>query len=387
MYKLFSRNIHRTSLFQCDNKSEKIKSLLESAVIGSDIKPTSPENQWSTLPYAEGTVLKRDQKLKSIRPARDPRECSIILFPGQGSQYVGMGKNLLSCPGSRDIFELANQVLNYDLLKICLEGPKSKLDKTSYCQPAVFVSSLAAVEKLQEERPNAIENCVATAGFSLGEITSLVFAGSIPFDKALKLIQVRAEAMQMACEMSEGGMATVLFGPDSEIGAACNKATQWCLEKGIEKPYCQVSNYLYPHCKIVAGHMEALRYLETNSKLFKIKRIKRLAVNGAFHTPLMESAVEPFRKALKQIPIEDPLISVHSNVDGKRYKNAGHILKQLPQQIVKPVKWEQTLHILYERDQGKHFPRTFECGPGKGLKAILKQVNAKACDSATNIEA
>lgn len=118
-----------------------------------------------------------------------------------------------------------------------------------------------------------------------------------------------------------------------------------------------------------------------------MKRIKRLPVSGAFHTELMAPAVEPFTQALKKITIEDPIISVHSNVDGKKYRNAGHILNQLPKQIVRPVKWEQTLHNLYERKTGEFFPRTFECGPGKGLKAILKQVNAKAWDSSFNIEA
>lgn len=101
----------------------------------------------------------------------------------------------------------------------------------------------------------------------------------------------------------------------------------------------------------------------------------------------MTSAVEPFAKALKKIKIEDPIISVHSNVDGKRYRNASHILNQLPKQIVRPVKWEQTLHNLYERKNGEHFPRTFECGPGHGLKTVLKLVNAKAWDSAFSIEA
>jgi [acyl-carrier-protein] S-malonyltransferase len=111
------------------------------------------------------------------KPKKDPRESSIILFPGQGTQFVGMAKDLMKFPMAQDLFDLASYILKYDLLKLCLEGPKEKLDQTKYCQPAILVSSLAAIERLKEERPNAIENCVATAGFSLGEITALIFAG------------------------------------------------------------------------------------------------------------------------------------------------------------------------------------------------------------------
>lgn len=273
----------------------------------------------------------------------------------------------------------------FDILKVCLEGPAEKLNSTRYCQPAVLVASLAALEKLKEERPGAIDECYATAGFSLGEITALIFAGSIPFDQGLKLVQVRAEAMQLASEAAAGGMATVLYGPDSKVGQACVKAKEWCIERGEENPECLVANYLYPHCKVVAGSAEALNFLESNARAFGLRRVKRLPVSGAFHTPLMEAAVEPFRKALNRIEISDPLISVHSNIDGQRYRNAEHIRKQLPKQIVRPVKWEQTLHILYERAQGEYFPRTFEVGPGKALTTILKQVNAKASDHAYNV--
>ncbi|KAL1394317.1 hypothetical protein pipiens_012037 [Culex pipiens pipiens] len=346
---------------------EKVRDLLDNAATFEDAKPRSEQDTWATLPYVDGTFMGRDQSLKSSRPRIDPRETSIILFPGQGAQYVGMAKRLLKYPGARDIFQLANEVLGYDLLKLCLDGPREKLDQTRHCQPAVMVSSLAALEQLKEERPNAIENCFATAGFSLGEISALVFAGALPFDKALRLVQIRAEAMQLASEQHTSGMATVLYGADARIGEACKGALDCC--------------------KVIAGSEDALKFLEANGKKYGIKRLKRLPVSGAFHTELMASAVEPFAKALKKITIEDPIIGVYSNVDGKRYRNAGHILGQLPKQITRPVKWEQTLHNLYERKAGENFPRTFECGPGQGLKTILKQVNGKAWDSAFSIEA
>lgn len=193
--------------------------------------------------------------------------------------------------------------------------------------------------------------------------------------------------MQALSDQYPSGMATILYGPGSDLSLACKDAISWCIDRGIEEPECCVSNYLYPHCKIIGGSLEALKYVETNLKKYKLKRFKRLPVSGAFHTKYMTPAVEIFRNALKKIRIEDPLVPVYSNVDGKRYQSASHILKQLPKQIVKPVKWEQTLHILYERGKDEHFPKTYECGPGKGLTLILKQVNAKAWDSAFNIEA
>lgn len=344
---------------------------------------------------SEPSDAKRQQLLKELtdpleqsgntRPAIDPKETSVMLFPGQGTQYVGMGRDLLQFPGARRIFELANEVLEYDLLKICLEGPRDKLNRTEYAQLAVMVSSLAALEQLREERPRAIENCVAAAGFSLGEITALVYAGALPFDKALRLVQVRANAMQAACDKAAGAMALTVYGPDTNLGEACKKAQQWCVDKGVESPYCGIANYMYPHCKVVAGNVEALEFLEKNSKPLKIRRMKRLAVSGAFHTPLMETAVEPFTKALKGIYLQDPIIKVYSNVDGKPYKHATHILRQLPKQIVRPVKWEQTLHEIYERQQGANFPRTFECGPGRALVPVLEKVNAKAAQGAHNV--
>lgn len=301
----------------------------ESTKLQSSESSASPQGE--TQDKLLQNMLESDQK---VRPKIDPKETSIILFPGQGTQYVGMASKLMRFPEARRIYELANEVLGYNLLKLCLEGPREKLNRTEHAQHAVMVSSLAALEQLKEERPKAIDNCVATAGFSLGEITALVFAAVIPFDKALKLVQVRANAMQIACDQAAGGMAMVLYAPDTEIGAACNKALQWCIDKGVENPYCGVANYMYPHCKVIAGNIEALDFMEKNAKALKIRRMKRLPVSGAFHTPLMESAVEPFSKALKKIVLDEPLIRVYSNVDGKPYKSITHIQKQLPKQVI-----------------------------------------------------
>lgn len=182
----------------------------------------------------------------------------------------------------------------------------------------------------------------------------------------------------MASDEFDGGMATVLLRPDSQLGYAMKSAKEWCIERGVDNPECVVANHLFPHCKVISGSKEALRYIEQNIEKFKLKKIKKIPAYGAFHSSLMNSAVEPFAQALQKIRIEEPIIGVYSNVNGQRYHSPTHILQQLPQQIVKPVKWEQTMHVFYDRQNDVKYPRTFICGPGDALRTILNKVNVTA---------
>lgn len=366
-------------------RKPNVKTLLDEAATFEDSEPKSAEDVWSTSPYPKGTIG-RSQGLHSLRPRINPEETSIILFPGQGSQYVGMGKELNKFPAALDLFKTANDILKYDLLKLCLEGPVNKLNQTVYAQPAILVCSLAALERLKEEKPSAIENCIATAGFSLGELSALVLAGVLTFEKAVKLVKIRAEAMQIAAEMEEGAMLTVLYGADSILGEACKRAEEFAKQSGVGLAYCGVANYLFPHCKIVAGNEKAIKFLEDNKSEFNLKRLKRLPVSGAFHTPLMKPAVDVFYNALKKMKLSEPMIAVHSNIDGKHYQDGDEVKRRLPKQILAPVKWEQTLHILYERPPDMPYPKTYECGPGNSLATILKQVNAKAWKDCFNVK-
>lgn len=326
-------------------RESPLKKLLEDAASFEDVKTRNIEQKWATLPYGESAkIQKQGEHFKKEK--KDPRDSTIILFPGQGSQYVGMANDLLKFPLVKDLFDLASYILKYDLLKLCLEGPKDQLEQTKYCQPAIMVSSLAALERLKEERPNAIDNCVATAGFSLGELTALVFAGAIGFEQALQLVKIRAESMQLAGEIHKGGMVRVLYGPDSELKQACLKAREWARERGDDLPECRIANYLYPDCKVVAGSTSALEFLEKNVKEFKLKKVSRLPVSGAFHSDLMIPAIKPFKKALEKIKIEDPVISVYSNVDGKRYKNADHIRRQLPKQVSIRLRCDSVVYFM-----------------------------------------
>ncbi|CAH1389582.1 unnamed protein product [Nezara viridula] len=392
----FARSPHKVfftphECFSSDNVYEdkkdgkNVKKMLEEAATYEDEQPKDEGDVWSTSPYPKGASV-RNQADHSFRPRINPSETSIILFPGQGTQYVGMNKDVIKFPPAKDLFDIASSILGYDLNKLCLQGPAEKLNRTEYAQPAILVCSLAALERLKEEKPQAIENCIATAGFSLGEISALVLAEVLSFEKAVKLVKIRAEAMELAAEMEKGAMLTVLYGPDSKLSEACIKAKEHAATSGVTKAYCGVSNYLFPHCKIVGGNEKAIQYLEENKSQFNLRKLKRLPVSGAFHTPLMIPASEVFYKAMKKANLSDPIIAVHSNIDGKHYENAEHIRRVLAKQIVAPVKWEQTLHILYERPKDMPFPKTYECGPGNSLSTILKMVNVKAWQECFNVK-
>lgn len=317
---------------------------------------------------------------------RLPSQCSVLLFPGQGSQAVGLGGGLLRYPRVRELYAAARRVLGYDLLELSLRGPQEDLDRTVHCQPAVFVASLAAVEKLHHLQPAVIENCVAAAGFSVGEFAALVFAGAMEFSEGLYAVKIRAEAMQEASDAVPSGMLSVLGQPQSKFTLACLEAREHCEALGIENPVCEVANYLFPDGRVIAGHLEALRFLQKNSSKYHFRRAKMLPVSGGFHTRLMEPALEPLAQVLKAIDIKKPLVSVHSNVDGNRYMHPKHIRKLLVQQVVSPVKWEQTMHAIYERKKGSEFPKTFEVGPGKQLGTILKSCNVQAWKSYSHVD-
>ncbi|XP_073694394.1 malonyl-CoA-acyl carrier protein transacylase, mitochondrial [Garra rufa] len=340
----------------------------------------------SDAPISPSDDSQSSPEEKPRRTRRTPGKASVLIFPGQGSQFVGMGKGLLKYTNVKEMFAVAEKVLGYDLLSLCLNGPENDLMKTVHCQPAVFVCSLAAVERLNHENPAAIESCVTAAGFSVGEFAALVFSGAMNFAEALFAVKVRAEAMQNASDLVSSGMLSVIGRPQANYKHACVQAREHCLSLGIQEPVCTIANYLFPDGRVIAGHKEALDFLQNHSRELNFMRTRLLPVSGAFHTALMEPAVEPLRDVLRKIEVRRPEISVHSNVDGKRYMHDKHIRNQLAKQLVSPVKWEQTLHEIYERAQGKDFPHTYEVGPGKQLGSTLQKCNLKAFKNYTHVD-
>ncbi|XP_056133443.1 malonyl-CoA-acyl carrier protein transacylase, mitochondrial [Lampris incognitus] len=361
----------------------EVRSLLSLCKRLSSDKPTSHVGSLlakasAASPESGPATEEKEEEEQERRPRRKPGDSSVFLFPGQGSQFVGMGRGLLKYGNVREMFTAAEKILGYDLLSLCLNGPEEELMKTVHCQPAVFVTSLAAVEKLNQENPTAVESCVAAAGFSVGEFAALVFSGAMDFAEALYVVKVRAEAMQEASELVSSGMLSVIGRPEAKYKYACLQAKEHCESLGLTEPVCSVANYLFPDGRVIAGHQQALDFLQQNSQRLSFIRTKPLPVSGAFHTKLMESATNPLRDVLRQVEVRRPEINVYSNVDGKRYMHEGHVRRLLVNQLVAPVKWEQTLHEIYERSQGKSFPCTYEVGPGKQLGATLRKCNRKA---------
>ncbi|CAD5121635.1 DgyrCDS10128 [Dimorphilus gyrociliatus] len=347
-------------------------------------RPIDPEfpsdyEEYRMQEWLKYNKIKRSQEKKVKRPLIDPRDTSIILFPGQGAQFVGMGRETLNFPNVRNMFEAASTRMGKDLLKLCLDGPIEELNKTENCQPAVFLCSLAAVEKLKNLEPYAIEKCIATAGFSLGEITALVFSGAFSFETGLQVVINRAKAMQKASEIIPSGLARVFLKSNSKLGFACKTARDYCKDKlKIENPVCGVANYLFPECKVIGGNIEALQFIKDNRREFKLLGVQMLHVSGAFHTELMSSAQEDFKNTLNHVKIDKPIVHTYSNIEVSPYKKVNDIKKLLVKQLVKPVKWEQIMHTIYTRDKTEEFPDTFELGPGKQLGSILKSTNRRA---------
>jgi [acyl-carrier-protein] S-malonyltransferase len=288
-----------------------------------------------------------------------------ILFPGQGAQSVGMGKDALAnLPGARALFDLAAELLGYDLADVCLNGPAERLNSTAVSQPAIFVGSLAALEVLKTADPGAISDCAATAGLSLGEYTALVFAGAIEFRDGLKLVQQRGAAMQAAADATPSGMVSIIGmerGQVEELVSATSKI-------GL----IQIANLLCPGNIVVSGDKAACAAIQRLAEE-KGSRTVALAVAGAFHTPLMKPADERLAQALETVTVRPPRVPVWSNVDARPHTDPNEIRALLVRQVLQPVLWEDTLRGLLADGIGVYH----EVGPGKVLNGLMKRVQRK----------
>ncbi len=276
-------------------------------------------------------------------------------------------------PAARQLFDQAAQILGYDLLELCAQGPQDRLNSTAVSQPAIFVASLAALESLRHSNPGAEASCVATAGLSLGEYTALVFAGALTFAEGLRLVQKRGEAMQAAADASPSSMVSVLGLDSAKVEEICARARHAGL--------IEVANLLGPGNIVVSGTKAACDEVERIAPEMGAMKTIRLAVAGAFHTSLMKPADEVLAKALAAVDVKPPRIPVWSNVDGQPHTDPGEIRGLLVKQVLQPVLWEKTMRGLLASGADSFY----EIGPGRVLAGLLKRVERKA--AITNVTA
>jgi len=288
-----------------------------------------------------------------------------FLFPGQGAQSVGMGKQLYeTLPAARQLFDQAGDILGYNLAEICFQGPVERLNPTAISQPAIYVASLAALAGLREREPETEATCGAAAGLSLGEYTALAFAGALSFQDGLRVVQRRGEAMQAASDANPSCMVSILGLELPVIEELCATARK----HGV----MQVANLLCPGSIVVSGHQSACAEIE---RLVQERggRTIRLAVAGAFHTDLMKPADQSLAAALAEVPIKPPRVPVWSNVDAHPHTDPEEIRGLLVRQVLQPVLWEQTMRNLLSEG----VDRFVEIGPGRVLAGLLKRVHRK----------
>ncbi len=296
------------------------------------------------------------------------------IFPGQGSQYVGMGKDLCAeFPAARELFLKADAVLGFSLSKICFEGPEEELKQTKNTQPAIFLQSLAVWNILKPQ------NAAMVAGHSLGEYSALVAAGALAFEEGLRLVRLRGELMQKAGEENPGTMAAVV-GLDAKIvGEVC--CTAWT--EGI----VQAANFNSPGQIVISGSVAGVRKAMELAKQRGAKLVKELVVSGAFHSPLMQSAKDGLKVALDKTEFRDAKIPVYTNVAAKPVQKADDIRAMLFEQVTSPVRWEETI-VNMSGDGASSF---IEIGPGKVLQGLVKRIVPGASiagfDTAANISA
>jgi [acyl-carrier-protein] S-malonyltransferase len=295
-----------------------------------------------------------------------------FLFPGQGAQHVGMGRAAAeSCPPAAALFQQANQILGYDLAKLCFEGPAEELDTTIASQPAIFVTSLAALEVLRTRSPEVVLGCEITAGLSLGEYTALVFAGAMTFEDGLRVVQRRGEAMQEASDATPSGMVSALLLEPEQVETICSQAS----DTGI----LQIANYLCPGNTVLSGENAAC---ERAAELIDEAggRAVPLPVAGAFHTDIMKPADVRLAEALAGVAISRPEIPVVSNVDAAVHQDPDEIRELLVRQVVSPVRWEDSMRLMLSEGADEFY----EIGPGNVLRGLLRRIDRKAACTTVN---
>ncbi|MFM7107747.1 MAG: ACP S-malonyltransferase [Planctomycetaceae bacterium] len=287
-----------------------------------------------------------------------------LVFPGQGAQAVGMaGDWVEACPAAAELFARASAILGWDLLAVARSGPAERLNTTAVSQPAILVTSLAALEVLRGRPDNPLAAAAVTAGLSLGEYTALVFAGALGFDDAVRLVDVRGRAMQECAETRPGAMVAVLGLDREKVAALCDQ----CRGGDV----LEVANVLCPGNVVASGSIAACRRLEAAAGAAGAMKCVPLEVAGAFHTVLMEPAVERLAAALAAADLRPPRIPVVSNVDARPHVDPAEIRGLLARQVVGVVEWNASMAYIISTGVRS----LWEVGPGRVLRGLMKRID------------
>lgn len=292
-----------------------------------------------------------------------------FIFPGQGSQFSGMGKGLYeSNIRAKELFEQANEIVGFRISDIMFGGTDAELKQTNVTQPAIFLHSVIAFKILVEAKPDMV------AGHSLGEFSALVANNTLSFEDALKLVSIRARAMQKACELNPSTMAAVLALSDEKVEEICER---------IEKETGEVvvpANYNCPGQLVISGSLKGIEIACEQMKAAGAKRALVLPVGGAFHSPLMAPAKEELAAAIESTAFNLPSCPVYQNVVAKAVTDAAEIKQNLIDQLTGAVKWTQTIQSMVA-DGATHFT---EVGPGKVLQGLVQKVFKEAVVDGVN---
>lgn len=280
------------------------------------------------------------------------------VFPGQGAQYVGMGKDLYeSNAKAKELFDKANEILGYRITDIMFAGTDEELKQTKVTQPAVFLHSVITALCMADFKPDMV------AGHSLGEFSALVAANALSFEDGLKLVYARAMAMQKACEAAPSTMAAIIGLPDEVIEKVCDEINK---EGKIVVP----ANYNSPGQVVISGEAESIKEACSRLKEAGAKRALPLAVGGAFHSPLMEPARQELASAIESTDFKEPICPIYQNVNAKPYTNPAEIKENLLMQLTSPVRWTQTVQNMIADGMTEFV----ECGPGQVLTGLIGRI-------------
>lgn len=283
-----------------------------------------------------------------------------FVFPGQGAQFVGMGKDMYdNNPVAREMFEKANDILGFRITDLMFNGTDEDLRQTKVTQPAIFLHSVILAKTLENEiKPDM------AAGHSLGEFSALVAAGALSFEDGLRLVSARAQAMQKACELKPSTMAAIIALSDEKVDEICSSVD------GV----VVCANYNCPGQLVISGEIEAVNEACEKAKAAGAKRALPLKVGGAFHSPCMEPARAELAAAIEATPFHAPICPVYQNVDAKPHTDPAEIKANLVAQLTAPVRWTKTVENMIA-DGATEF---IEIGPGKVLQGLITKINKEA---------